>query len=206
MSSVGVGVPSRRWKRATIVLSVLVALLVAGVAVATVIAVQQMHRSQRAESSLSAARRQITSLNDQLAQVQAVSERQQAILLQTQVVLKAVDPLLSDADQLQQLTGTIQGQRDTFSSDTDRLVTDLLDLYNALVDAANYEGVDFSYLNPSVDNVNAELGVVRADEYTLGTADDAYGKASTKFGNHADAFTMSVRNLQTKLQSLTKPK
>ncbi|OAI55620.1 hypothetical protein AYO48_03175 [Gaiella sp. SCGC AG-212-M14] len=119
-------------------------------------------------------------------------------------MLRRVDPLLSNVDRLQHLTSDIQAGRDTFSGDANSLVENMITLGNDLIAAANISGVDVSYLQSEIDTVNTEIDTVRYDSSSLSNYDDAYTAASTAFGNNADAFTKSVRQLQRALRNLSK--
>ena len=180
-------------------------LIVVAVALSAVVAfelVQHGHdqsRLSRARGKLSQARAALAGTTEQLARTKSLSLRQAAILTQTAVVLKRVDPLLSDADQLQQITGNIQTARDAFARDSAQMTSDLLLLENYEANPQDYSNIDQYSL---VAQVDSELQTVRADYGSLTSYDGNFSTASTKFGNHADGFTTSVRQLQRELRKL----
>jgi len=183
----------------------LAGLVVVAVALGAVVALEFVQH-QREQSRLSRARHELTQTHAtlaatkaQLARTKSLSLRQAAILAQTAVVLKKVDPLLSDADQLQQITGSIETARDAFAVDSKQMTADLIYL-------ENYEAnpQDYPYVNQYdlVAQVNSELQAVNADSANMTSYDGSFSSASTKFGNHANGFTTSVRQLQRELQKL----
>lgn len=184
---------------------VVVGLAFAAIALVSVAAlefVQQRNaysRLSRARSELSQTHAALETTRAQLTKTKNLSLRQAAILVKTAAVLKKVDPLLSDADRLQGLTGNIQTARDAFAADSNQMTSDLLLLENYEANPENYPNVDQYYL---VGQVNRELQSVDSDYANLSSYDTSFSAATTKFGNHADGFTASVRQLQRELQRL----
>ena len=183
----------------------LAGLVVVAVALGALVAlefVQHRHeqsRLSRTRGELNQTRGALAATTAQLKRTKSLSLRQAAILAQTAVVLKKVDPLLSDADHLQQITGNIETARDTFARDSAQMTSDLILLENYEANPQNYPNTDQYSL---VAQVNSELQAVNADYATLTSYDGSFSAASTKFGNHADGFTTSVRELQRELQKL----
>jgi hypothetical protein len=158
-------------------------------------------RAVKARHELAQTRVTLAATRTSLARTESLSKRQGAILALTSLVLKKVDPLLTDADQLRQLTGNIQTARDTFARDSGQMTTDLIFLENYEANPQNYPSTDQYSL---IAQVNSELQTVNAEYANLTTNDASFSAASTRFGNHADAFTAQVRLLQHQLQALGK--
>lgn len=158
-----------------------------------------LHRLDAATKSLHVVRSELATTQARLAATSALSARRRAVLLQAQTVLTKVDPLLSDADGIKLITAQIQSARDQFASDSAQMTSDLLELENYEANPQNYPGVDQWAL---VNQVNGELETVRSDYYSLTSTDSSFSGASTKFGEHADAFTTAVRTLQGQLRKV----
>jgi hypothetical protein len=156
----------------------------------------------RAEATLRGALVSLHSNESKLSAAKEVVGKQKALLNETAAVLRRVDPLLSNVDRLQQVTSDITAGRDTFSADANALVDSMITLGNDLIDAANISGVDVSYLSGEIDTVNSQIDTVRYESTNLSNYDDSYRAASNAFGNNADAFTKSVRQLQGALRRL----
>jgi hypothetical protein len=202
---------NRLWRR--FALAVLFVLLAAALGTAVVGFHREQQAHRRALQALHTTRHTLAQTQAKLRATQAslrtteiLAARQRAILTQTGTVLKQVDPLLSNVDQLQQVTGEIQTARDTFATDAGTLVSDQITMWNDMIDAANANGWDVSYLNPLVDSVNNELATVRAEEGSLSAYDSDYQSASSRFSTRATTFTSSVRTLEAQLRKLRRSK
>jgi hypothetical protein len=159
--------------------------------------------SQRsvAQANLAATNKKLARTVAALSSTRAISDRRKAVLLRAQAVLAKVDPLLSDADGIKQVTGQIQSARDTFAADSAQMTSDLLYLENYEANPQDYPGVDQYGL---VSQVDSELYTVRSDYSALTAYDGQFSTASTKFGNHATAFTAAVRELDSELRRVAK--
>lgn len=154
-----------------------------------------------AQASLASARGKLAKTLATLNATRAIANERKAVLLRAQTVLAKVDPLLSDADGIKQVASQIQVARDTFASDSGQMTSDLIYLENFEANPQDYPGVDQWAL---VSQVNSELGTVRADYAALTSYDGRFSDASTKFGNHATAFTNAVRQLDAQLRRVAK--
>ncbi len=214
--------PRRSWGarargRVVVPAFLLLALLVAGAAIALLAAAWQSERSGKrhaqqelagTRADLSATKAKLVSTEaalattrERLASTTKLSKRQSALLAQTALVLRQVDPLLSDVSRLQQITGSIQAARNTFVSDSSQMTSDLLTL-ERYVATTNPTTADYTYENQLIGQVDSELANVRGEAAGLTSSDLNYADASNIFGTDADSFTKAVRLLEKQLKSV----
>jgi hypothetical protein len=137
-----------------------------------------------------------------LSAMSAVAEKRRTVLLRTREVLTKVDPLLSSVDEIQKESGDVQSASDTLSTDADHLVSSLATATNYLANT-DPAYVDIAYYNSLIDDANNYFYSLQSDEASLTSSESSYQDASSKFGTHADAFSVAVRNLQRQLKRVS---
>jgi hypothetical protein len=158
----------------------------------------------RTRATLTSTEAALTATRAQLSSITSLANKRRAVLLQAQNVLLKVDPLLSSVDGLQSKAGTVQVDGNGLTDDAETLIQTIITIANYLINT-NTAYVDSAYVGGLIENANAELGTLRADELIFSGAQTDYGTASTEFGNRADGFSRAVLGLQKQLKKVTGP-
>lgn len=194
-------------RRSRLLTAALVVCAAGFVAFAVLWQMQRSHAHTLARSlaatkvSLASTRASLHATQTKLQSASALSEKRRVVLLQAKDVLSKVDPLLSSVDTIQNKAGAVGDQGSTLSGDAETFIGTVADLVNYMLNT-NAAYYDYGYINQAIDNANAELDTIRADEAGLSGDSSAYGTASNGFSNKASAFTQSVRTLQKQLNGV----
>ena len=202
--------PSRRSKVVVVSLGVGLAAAVAGTLVFALLwhgAAGHATRLQRSldatRATLATTRSKLTTTSAELRSTTALAEKRRAVLIQAQSVLTSVNPLLSSVDAIQNQSGNLQTDGVTLSGDANSLVGDLATALDYFANTDIYS-FDVTYYGSLIDSANSDFAAMQSDETAFAADEAGDGTASTKFGNHADAFSEAVLELQRQLKGVVK--